>query len=116
MLNRATRADVRYGTGGGYDVCGRLMARHLGRHIPGQPNVVVQNVPGACSRAPPIISIPPRPGRQHDPLYLDDAARLKWMSARSAPRTWCAIDEIAGALPDLLDYVKKLLADQKGGG
>jgi hypothetical protein len=27
-----------------------------------------------------------------------------------------AIDEIAGAPPDLLDYMRKLLADQKGGG
>src|SRR5215831_9090285 len=40
---------VGYGTGGGYDVYGRLMARHLGRHIPGEPNVVVQNMPGAGS-------------------------------------------------------------------
>jgi tripartite-type tricarboxylate transporter receptor subunit TctC len=40
---------VGYGTGGGYDVYGRLMARHLGRYIPGQPNVVVQNMPGAGS-------------------------------------------------------------------
>jgi tripartite-type tricarboxylate transporter receptor subunit TctC len=40
---------VGYGTGGGYDVYGRLIARYLGRHIPGQPNVVVQNMPGAGS-------------------------------------------------------------------
>ncbi|MEA2907319.1 MAG: hypothetical protein QOI12_4706 [Alphaproteobacteria bacterium] len=40
---------VGYGTGGGYDVYGRLMARHLGRHIPGNPNVVLQNMPGAGS-------------------------------------------------------------------
>jgi len=40
---------VGYGTGGGYDVYGRLFARHLGRHIPGHPNVVVQNMPGAGS-------------------------------------------------------------------
>jgi tripartite-type tricarboxylate transporter receptor subunit TctC len=40
---------VGYGTGGGYDVYGRLMARHLGRHILGQPSVVVQNMPGAGS-------------------------------------------------------------------
>jgi tripartite-type tricarboxylate transporter receptor subunit TctC len=40
---------VGYGTGGGYDVYGRLMARHLGRYIPGEPNVVVQNMPGAGS-------------------------------------------------------------------
>jgi tripartite-type tricarboxylate transporter receptor subunit TctC len=40
---------VGYGTGGGYDVYGRVIARHLGRHIPGMPNVVVQNMPGAGS-------------------------------------------------------------------
>ena len=40
---------VGYGTGGGYDVYGRLVARHLGRHIPGEPTVVVQNMPGAGS-------------------------------------------------------------------
>ena len=40
---------VGYGSGGGYDVYGRLFARHLGRHIPGAPNVIVQNMPGAGS-------------------------------------------------------------------
>ncbi len=46
---RQVNLIVGYGTGGGYDVYGRLMARHLGRHIPGSPNVVVQNMPGAGS-------------------------------------------------------------------
>jgi len=36
-----------YGVGGGYDVYARLFARHLGNHIPGQPTVIVQNMPGA---------------------------------------------------------------------
>ena len=40
---------VGYGTGGGYDVFARLLARHLGKYIPGNPNVVVQNMPGAGS-------------------------------------------------------------------
>src|SRR6185503_18120987 len=40
---------VGYGPGGGYDVYARLVGRHLGRHIPGQPTVVVQNMPGAGS-------------------------------------------------------------------
>jgi tripartite-type tricarboxylate transporter receptor subunit TctC len=40
---------VGYATGGGYDVYGRLVARHLGRHIPGNPSVIVQNMPGAGS-------------------------------------------------------------------
>jgi hypothetical protein len=35
--------------GGGYDANTRLLARHLGRHIPGNPDIVVQNLPGAAS-------------------------------------------------------------------
>lgn len=33
--------------GGGYDQYARLLARHIGRHVPGEPGVVVQNMPGA---------------------------------------------------------------------
>jgi hypothetical protein len=33
--------------GGNYDLNGRLVSRHLGRFIPGNPSIVVQNVPGA---------------------------------------------------------------------
>ncbi len=35
------------GTGGGYDVYGRLAGRHLGKHLPGNPAVVPKNMPGA---------------------------------------------------------------------
>jgi tripartite-type tricarboxylate transporter receptor subunit TctC len=35
--------------GGGYDLYGRTVARHLGRHVPGKPSVIVQNMPGAGS-------------------------------------------------------------------
>src|SRR5262249_30656983 len=37
--------------GGGYDTYARVLARHIGRHIPGQPSVTVQNMPGAASLA-----------------------------------------------------------------
>jgi tripartite-type tricarboxylate transporter receptor subunit TctC len=37
--------------GGGYDALGRLTARHLGKHIPGHPTIVVQNMPAAGSLA-----------------------------------------------------------------
>jgi tripartite-type tricarboxylate transporter receptor subunit TctC len=40
---------VGYGPGGGYDITARLVARYLGKYIPGNPNVVVQNMPGAGS-------------------------------------------------------------------
>jgi tripartite-type tricarboxylate transporter receptor subunit TctC len=35
------------GPGGGYDAYGRALARHIGRYLPGNPNVVAQNMPGA---------------------------------------------------------------------
>ena len=40
---------VGYGSGGGFDLFARFAARHIGRHIPGEPTVVVQNMPGAGS-------------------------------------------------------------------
>ena len=36
-------------SGGGYDIYGRTLARYLGRHIPGNPQIVPQNMPGAGS-------------------------------------------------------------------
>src|SRR5262249_36493342 len=41
------RLIVPSGAGGGYDVYSRLLARHLADHIPGHPNIVVENMPGA---------------------------------------------------------------------
>lgn len=38
---------VGHESGTGYDFFGRALARHIGRHIPGNPNVVTQNMPGA---------------------------------------------------------------------
>ena len=40
---------VGYAPGGGYDVYARLLARHMGKYIPGNPTLVVQNMPGAAS-------------------------------------------------------------------
>src|SRR5262249_49532442 len=40
---------VGFSPGGGYDVNARAVARHIGKHIPGNPSVIVQNMPGAGS-------------------------------------------------------------------
>ena len=50
--------------GGGYDIYGRVVARHIGRHIPGNPTIVPKNMPGAGSaRAAGFIStIAPKDG------------------------------------------------------
>jgi tripartite-type tricarboxylate transporter receptor subunit TctC len=44
---KTVRLVVGYGPGGSYDLYGRLAAEFLGRHIPGNPTIVVQNMPGA---------------------------------------------------------------------
>lgn len=44
---RSVNVVIGYGAGGGYDAYARLLARHIGRHIPGNPTVVPQNMPGA---------------------------------------------------------------------
>src|SRR5262245_45385483 len=41
------RIVVASATGGGYDLYARYVARHFGKHMPGNPTVIVQNMPGA---------------------------------------------------------------------
>jgi tripartite-type tricarboxylate transporter receptor subunit TctC len=43
------RIIVGLSSGGGYDRAARLIARHIGKYIPGNPDMVVQNMPGAGS-------------------------------------------------------------------
>jgi tripartite-type tricarboxylate transporter receptor subunit TctC len=40
---------IGYSVGGGYDLYGRLLARHIGKYIPGKPTIVPQNMTGAGS-------------------------------------------------------------------
>jgi tripartite-type tricarboxylate transporter receptor subunit TctC len=40
---------IGYSPGGNYDVYGRIIGRHIGRHLPGNPTVVVKNMDGAGS-------------------------------------------------------------------
>jgi len=55
---------IGYSVGGGYDAYGRLVARHLGKHIPGNPGVVAQNMTGAGSlkAANYLYSVAPKDG------------------------------------------------------
>lgn len=47
--NKAVKIFIGSGPGGGYDLFGRLVARHIGDHLPGRPTVTPQNMPGAGS-------------------------------------------------------------------
>ncbi len=46
---RTLTMQVGYSAGGGYDITTRLFARHFGKHVPGSPTVIVQNMPGGGS-------------------------------------------------------------------
>jgi tripartite-type tricarboxylate transporter receptor subunit TctC len=46
---RTVTCYVGYGVGGAYDLYTRQIGRFLGRHIPGEPKVIVENMPGASS-------------------------------------------------------------------
>lgn len=47
---RTVTVVVGYPPGGSYDLLARALARHMGRHIPGTPAMIVQNMPGAGSK------------------------------------------------------------------
>lgn len=94
---------VGYGPGGGYDVYARLLARHMGRFIPGRPGFVIQNMPGAGSLVATnyLARIAPRDGtvfgvfarnvplvgllgRRHS-LHVDPR-KLTWLGSSSSFR------------------------------
>jgi tripartite-type tricarboxylate transporter receptor subunit TctC len=55
---------IGYGAGGGFDLYARLLAKHIGTHIPGKPTVVPQNMPGAggLKSAGFMYSVAPKDG------------------------------------------------------
>ena len=58
------RMLIGYGPGGGYDIYGRLVAEFLPRHLPGNPTIIAQNMPGAGSfvAAKYIYDVAPKDG------------------------------------------------------
>jgi tripartite-type tricarboxylate transporter receptor subunit TctC len=46
---KTIRIIVGYAAGGGYDTYARTLARHLGKHMPGNPTIIVENMTGAGS-------------------------------------------------------------------
>ena len=61
---KVVRLLVGIGVGSGYDINARLVARHIVNHIPGRPQIVVQNQPGAGSltMAQQIYAASPKDG------------------------------------------------------
>jgi tripartite-type tricarboxylate transporter receptor subunit TctC len=91
---------VGYGPGGGYDVFARLAARHMGKYLPGNPQIIVQNMPGAGSLIATnyLYSVAPKDGTAfgliardmpmlgllgHNDKVLFDPRRFTWLGSSS---------------------------------
>jgi tripartite-type tricarboxylate transporter receptor subunit TctC len=94
------------GPGGAYDTYGRLLARHFGRHIPGNPKLIVSNMPGAAGRRMInfIYNVAPNDGRAigtglstlaFDPLMGEAssfvAQKLTWIGSAHRETTACIV-------------------------
>lgn len=58
------RMVIRSGVGGGYDLYSRMLARHIGKHIPGNPSILPVNMPGGGGivAANFVATVAPRDG------------------------------------------------------
>ena len=102
--NRAITILVGFTAGGGYDLYARLLGRHMGRHVPGNPTIVVQNMPGAGSLKATqfVYSVAPKDGTVlatvsrgmvTEPLLNDgkfDATKLSWLGSITSETSVCA--------------------------
>jgi tripartite-type tricarboxylate transporter receptor subunit TctC len=113
FAGKTLRILVGFGPGGGYDLYARELARHLGRHVPGNPTVLVQNMVGAGSLKVVnfLYNAAPRDGTViatfargivFEPLVgrLDgaqfDAPKFNWIGSVSNEVSVCAINASRG--------------------
>jgi tripartite-type tricarboxylate transporter receptor subunit TctC len=101
---RTVNMVIGYTVGGGYDLNARLLAKYLGKHIPGDPYVTPQNMPGAGSlkAAKYLFSIAPKDGTAIgtfgrsiplEPLLGGgadfDARKLTWLGSITSDVSLC---------------------------
>ena len=100
---RSITVVIGFSVGGGYDLYARLLARHLGKHIAGQPNIVPQNREGAGSERAVLYlyNAAPKDGTVIGtfsrsmavaPLLANapfDATKLSWLGSISSDVSVC---------------------------
>ncbi len=96
-----------YSAGGGFDLYSRVIANYLGKHIPGQPRIVVQNMPGAGSlrAASHVYNVAPKDGTiislTRAPVIAPllgsaggaafDVTKFTWLGSGASDLTVCAL-------------------------
>ena len=112
--NKPINLIVGYSTGGGYDIYARSFARHLGKHMPGNPKIVVTNMPGAGSLTTVnhLYNVAPKDGSAlatfgrglpMEPMIgagktQFDATKLTWIGSISTELSVCAVTQKSKAV------------------
>jgi tripartite-type tricarboxylate transporter receptor subunit TctC len=129
---KAISLEISSSVGGGYDLHARLLARHMSKHIPGNPTIVPKNVEGAAGlrMANLLYNTAPRDGTMFgiiyrgtafEPLFGNkaaqlDATKLTWIGSASNEVSICVAWHTSGVtrIEDLL--TKELLVGSTGPG
>ena len=93
-------------TGGGYDQYARLLARHIGMHLPGAPKVIPRNMPADRQLMNHIYNIAPKDGTSiataqrnaiFDPIFYEsenfqfEATKLTWLGSMNSEVSVCVV-------------------------
>ena len=110
---KTVRLLIGYSVGGGYDQYARILARHMGKYIPGNPSIVPENMPGAGSLKVVnyIYNVAPKDGTafatfgrglamepllKHSKGIRFDATKLTWLGSITNETSICAMWHTTG--------------------
>jgi tripartite-type tricarboxylate transporter receptor subunit TctC len=85
---------IGFSAGGTYDLFGRLVSRHIGKHIPGNPTVIAQSMPGAGSFVATnwLFNVAPKDGTAigivSQTIAMEEALKNKGVRYKSAEFNW----------------------------
>jgi len=115
---------IGFGAGGGYDMWGRLVARNVGKYLPGKPTIIPQNMPGAGSYVATshIYNAAPKDGTVFGIIARDaalgplsgapgarfDATKLSWLGTPTKEHNVC-IANSGAAVKNIKDLKEKQL-------
>jgi tripartite-type tricarboxylate transporter receptor subunit TctC len=113
LAGKQVTVIIGFGTGSGYDTWGRIVARHIGRYLPGKPTAVPQNMPGAGSFVAinNIYTVAPKDGSVIAIIARDaalgplsgapgarfDSTKLTWVGTPTTETNVCLIFHTAKA-------------------
>ncbi len=123
---------VGFAAGNDYDIGARVLAKYLGKHIPGQPVIIVQNMPQAASivAANYVYTQAPRDGTvigaltrniaslalMGQPNLEADPRRLIWLGATSFPGRVCVVGDKAPVQNAADVFTRELIVGSNGAG